>query len=108
MNISDNTVIVFNDIYNLDLLLNKNKENEKIETNLETRITISESNTVINLLIINIQILSLPFLSLILSIETNIKSIYNTSNNERILFLHLAFGFWCKYTLISKKNYKQL
>lgn len=60
MDISDNITIVSNDMYNFDLLLNDNKENEdnkKSEISLKTENKTSKLNTIIDLFIINIQIL---------------------------------------------------
>lgn len=93
MDVLDDVIVVPNDIYNPDLLLDENEENEKNEISLEIRITISESNIIINLLITDIQTLLSFSLSFILLIKTDIELMYNPGNNKKLLFFHLVFGF---------------
>lgn len=96
-----------NDVYNLDLLLGKNKENDS-DSNLgsESGYYINKINNTIILLIKHINILfllDLPFL-----MKINIKSVNNPQNHRKLLFFYIVFNFWCEYILISRKDYRQL
>lgn len=92
MDILNDVIMIFNYIYNLNLLLDKN-ENNKSKVSLETGIIVSKLNIVINWLIIDIQMLLLLFSNLIPLIETDTELVYNLDNDKKLLLFHLVFDF---------------